>query len=175
MAVDPAHAFAAAAGHRLDQHRVADLVSFLLEEFRLLPIAVIARHDRHSGLLHQRLGAALEAHGAYRRRVRPDESNASIDTGLREIGVLRKETVAGVDAFRVRGARSGNQFVDAQIAVGRRRRTDRMRLVAKPHMQCVRVGLGIDRDGAQAQPLGGAGDATGDFAAIGDQDGFEHE
>jgi hypothetical protein len=42
-------------------------------------------------------------------------------------------------------------------------------------MQRVRVGLRIDRDGAQAQSFGGAGDAASDFAAIGDQDGFEHE
>ena len=49
-----------------------------------------------------------------------------------------------------------------------------MRLVAEPHMQRVRVGLGIDRDGAQAEPLRGARDAAGDLAAIGDQDGREH-
>ena len=49
-----------------------------------------------------------------------------------------------------------------------------MRLVAQPHMQSVSVSLRIDRDSAQPQPLGGAGNAAGDLAAVGDQDGFEH-
>ena len=80
-----------------------------------------------------------------------------------------------MDAVRARGFGRGDQAVDAQIAVGGRRRADGMRLVGEPHMQRVRVGFRIDRDGAQTQPLGGAGDAAGDFAAIGDQDGFEHE
>ena len=65
--VDAPHALAAAAGHRLDQQRVAELVGFLLEEFRLLPLAVIAGHHRHAGFFHQRLGAVLQAHGADRR------------------------------------------------------------------------------------------------------------
>ena len=34
VALDPAHALAAAAGHRLDQHRIADLVGLALEEGR---------------------------------------------------------------------------------------------------------------------------------------------
>ena len=39
--VDPPHALAAAAGHRLDQHRIADLVGLLAQEVRLL----LARRD----------------------------------------------------------------------------------------------------------------------------------
>ena len=46
--VDAAHAAAAAARRRLDQHRIADLVGLLLEEFRVLTFAVIAGHDRHA-------------------------------------------------------------------------------------------------------------------------------
>ena len=175
VTVDAAHALAAAAGHRLDQHRIADLVGFFLEEFRLLPVAVIAGHHRHAGLLHQRLGAALEAHGADRRGRRADENDAGVDAGLREIGVLREKAVAGMDAVGARRLGGGDQRVDAQIAFGGRRRADAVRLVGKPHVQRAGVGVGIDRDGAQAEPLGGAGDAAGDLAAIGDQDGFEHQ
>ncbi len=78
-------------------------------------------------------------------------------------------------AVGARGLGDRNQLVDDQVALRRRRRADGVRLIAKAHMQRIRVGLRIDRDGAQPQPLGGAGDAAGDFAAIGDQDGFEHE
>ena len=96
--VDAAHALAAAAGDRLDQHRIADLVGLLLEELRLLPLAVIARHHRHAGLLHQRLGAILQAHRADRRRRRADEDDAGGGAGFGERGVLGEKAVARMDA-----------------------------------------------------------------------------
>ena len=159
---------------RLDQHRIADLVGLLLEEFRLLHLAVIAGHHRHAGFFHQRLGAVLQPHGADRRRRRTDEGDAGIDAGLREVGVLGQKAVTGMHAVGARLPGDGDQFVDGEIALRRRRRADGMRLVSEPHVQRAGVGRRIDRDGAQAEPLGGAGDAAGDFAAIGDQDGFEH-
>ena len=82
------HALTAAARHRLDQHRIANFVGLLLEEFRVLPHAVIARHHRHAGLLHQRLGAILQAHGADRLRPRPNKDDTDVDAGLCEVGVL---------------------------------------------------------------------------------------
>ncbi len=88
MLVDAAHALAAAAGDRLDQNRIADLIGFLLEEFRLLHLAMETRHHRHAGLFHQRLGAILQAHGAHGRRRRADEDDAGIDASLRERRVL---------------------------------------------------------------------------------------
>ena len=42
-------------------------------------------------------------------------------------------------------------------------------------MQRIRVGIGIDRDGAHAEPLRGARDAAGNLSAIGDQNRCEHE
>ncbi len=65
--------------------------------------------------------------------------------------------------------------VDAQIAVGRRRRPDQDRLVGLAHMQCLRIGLGIDRDRRDPHPPCRADDAAGDLAAIGDQDLAEHQ
>src|ERR1700694_933698 len=50
--IDAPHAPAAAAGHCLDQHRIADLLGLLRKEFRLLALAVIAGHDRHARVLH---------------------------------------------------------------------------------------------------------------------------
>src|SRR5476649_1017792 len=60
------HAFTAAAGNSLDQHRISDLIGFLFEEFRLLHVAVKARHHRHARLLHQGFCAILQPHGANR-------------------------------------------------------------------------------------------------------------
>jgi hypothetical protein len=128
--IDAAHALAAAAGHRLDQNRVADLVGLLLEKYRLLPIAVIARHHRHAGLVHQRLGAVLETHGAHRRRRRADKDDTGIGAGLGKAGVLRQEAVAGMDAAGLRGLGGGDQLVDDEIALGGRRWADGVSLVA---------------------------------------------
>src|ERR1700722_18925274 len=172
--VDPAQPATAAAGRRLDQHRIADLVGFLLEEFRVLPFAVIARHHRHTGLLHQGLGAILDAHGAHGSGRRPDKSNAGLVAGVDEIGVLGEKSVARMQAFGGSLLRHLDDPFDRKIAVARWRRTDAIRLVARSHVKRLRVGFRIDRDRAQPKTLGGARDAAGDLAAIGDQDRTEH-
>ena len=58
--------------------------------------------------------------------------------------------------------------------IGRRRRSDRDGLVRHLDMQRVAIGLGIDRDGGDAEAPRRLDDAAGDFAAIGDQDLGEH-
>ena len=96
--LDPPHALAAAARDRLDENRIADLVGLLAQEIRLLPGAVIARHDRHAGLLHQGLGGILQAHGPDGGGGRADEDDAVLRAGLGEFGPLGQEAVAGMDA-----------------------------------------------------------------------------
>ena len=128
--IDAAQPAAAAAGRRLDQHRIADLVGLLLEEFPVLPLAVIARHHRHAGLLHQGLGAILDPHGAHGRGRRPDKSNAGLVAGVDEVGVLGEKPVARMHAFGARFLRNIDDAFDREIAVARWRRTDAIRLVA---------------------------------------------
>ena len=48
------------------------------------------------------------------------------------------------------------------------------RLVGSTHMQRIGIGVGIDRDGANAELAAGVHDAAGDLAAVGDQDLVEH-
>ena len=68
----------------------------------------------------------------------------------------------------------GDDLVDHQVALRRRRRADRDGLIRHLDVQRVAVGLGIDRDGLDPHPPGGLDDATGDFAAIGNEDPLEH-
>ena len=58
---DDAHAAAAAAGDRLDDHRVAELLGDLLRLVLAVDRAVAARQDRHAGLLHRAARARLVA------------------------------------------------------------------------------------------------------------------
>ena len=60
--------------------------------------------------------------------------------------------------------------VDIEIAVARPRRPEQHGLVGHGDMHGVAVGLGIDRDRAQAHRARGADDAAGDLAAVGDQE-----
>ena len=76
---------------------------------------------------------------------------------------LRPRALGGVeDGFR------------PQVALAGRGRADMDGLVGHLDMQRLGVRVGIDRDRADAEQAGGADDAAGDLAAVGDQDLGEH-
>ena len=60
---DHLHALATATGGGLEQHRVADALGGDAEGLHVLGLAVVAGHQRHAGIFHQRLGRGLTAHG----------------------------------------------------------------------------------------------------------------
>lgn len=62
FALDKAHAFAAAARHRLDEHGIADFSRLFLQEIRVLIVALITRHNRYACLLHDVFGAVFQTH-----------------------------------------------------------------------------------------------------------------
>src|SRR5438270_3432529 len=72
---DDLHSLATAARGRLDQYWIADLRRLLLEERRVLLFAVVARHERHTRLLHEALCRRLVAHRGDRLGARPDEDD----------------------------------------------------------------------------------------------------
>ena len=135
--------------------------------------AVIAGHQRHAGLCHQRFRLGFRAHGADRGRGRTDEDDAGGLASGGEIGVLRQEAVAGMDRLRAALLRGIDDARDIEIAFARWRRSDQDRFIGRRDMQRVGVGLGIDRDRADAQALGRAHHAASDLAAIGDEDFVE--
>ena len=61
-----------------------------------------------------------------------------------------------------------------QITFARGRRPDRISAVGRLDMQRVRIRFGKHRDRFYTQTTGGAGDAAGDLAPVGDQQGAEH-
>ena len=172
--VDAAHALAAAAGARLDQHRIADLARLAGEQHQPLVLAVIAGHHRHAGLLHQPLGGVLQSHGADRGRRRADEHQPGRGHLVDEAGVFRQEAVTGMDRLSAGRLGRGDDPVAAQIALADRRSADMHRLVGHLDMQRLRVGVRIDGDRRDAHPARRADDAAGDLAAVGDQDLGKH-
>ena len=171
---DDAHALAAAARCRLDEHRQADASRLLLQQCGVLALAVVARHERHAGLLHQPLRRRLVAHRGDRLGRRADEHDPGALARRREVLVLSQEPVPGVDRLRARRLGGGQHGVDAEIALGRRRRPEAPRFVGKLHVQGVAVGIRIHRHRADAHALRGANHTAGYLAAVGDQDRAEH-
>ena len=68
-----------------------------------------------------------------------------------------------------------DELFDCQIALCGWSRADGMGFITGAHMECVPIGVRIDRNAAQAQPPRGSGNTARNLTAIGDQDGFEHE
>ena len=64
--------------------------------------------------------------------------------------------------------------LDVEVALGRRRAAEQVRLVGALDVQRVAIELRVDRHGRDAHLAQRAGDADRDLAAIGDQDLLEH-
>jgi hypothetical protein len=60
-----------------------------------------------------------------------------------------------------------------EVALARRRGSDRIRGIGRPDVQRVAVDIAVDGGRADAEVVTGADDAERDLAAIGDEDGGE--
>ncbi len=168
------HAAPAAAGRRLDEHRVADLRGDALGVVLVGDAALRARHARDAEALGGALGLDLVAHDADVLGLRADEGDVVMLEHLGEARVLGQEAVAGMDGVGAGDLAGGDDRRNVEIAVARGRRADADALVGEPHMHGVGVGGRMDRDRRDAELLGGAQDAQRDLAAVGDQDLVEH-
>ena len=97
--LDDPHALATAAGTGLDQHRVANLCRFVLQQASVLIGTVITRNQWHTSLFHQLLGGCLEPHGLNSRGRRPNKDQASFCTGLRKGVVLAQKSITRVNGL----------------------------------------------------------------------------
>ena len=169
-----AHAAAAAAGGRLDDDRIADLLGELERLLLALDRAVAAGQDRHAGLLHHPARARLVAHQPDHLRIGADELDVARLADFGEVGALGQEPVAGMDRVGAGDLGGADDRRHVQVAVGAARRTDADVLVGEPHVQRVLVGLGVDGDRLDAELAAREDDAQRDLAAVRDQDFLEH-
>ena len=133
-----------------------------------------AGQNRHAGLVHGGARFLLQAHAADHFRLGSDEGQAGGLAHFGEVGVLGKETVAGMNGFGVGDFGRADHRRNIQIAARALGRADADGFVGKTRVQAVAVGFRVHRHRADAQILAGADDAQGDFAAVGDQNFFEH-
>ncbi len=117
--VGDAHPFAAAAGRRLDHHRIADLVRNLHRVLGVFNFAEVARNGRDLGKVGGFLGFDLVAHRGDGLRIRADENNAVLLQRGRERFTLRQEAVAGVDGFGARAFAGIDDLIHDEIGFRR--------------------------------------------------------
>ena len=174
---DGPHAFAAAAGHRLHQQRIADR---LRRRRDLLACGVGAKrifrpgHDGNAGAFRRAARRRLAAHRFNRASRRTDESESRADARGREVLILGKEAVAGMHRIGAAAAGRIDEAIDAQIALPRGAGSDGVRFVGEPHVKRRAIALGVDRHGRQIHLAARADDAHGNLAPVCDQD-FLHE
>ncbi|MCY1287130.1 hypothetical protein D9M70_361170 [compost metagenome] len=165
-----AHAATAAASQRLEHDRavLGEEGARLVQRHR----AVQPGHQRHAAALGQGAGLGLVAEQFEHLRRRADEGQAGGLAAAGEFGVLSEETIAGVHRVAAFGLGDGDQLVHVQV--GRHAATgQRHRAVGLARVQRGGVVLGVHGDAADLQFGAGAGDADGDLAAVGDQQGAQ--
>ena len=96
----------------------------------VLVVAVIARHQRHAGLLHQRFAAALAPIAAIAAGGGPMKTTPARCAGGGERLVLGQEAVAGMDRLRAGSAARRRGSRRREVALARRAAADAARLVA---------------------------------------------
>ncbi len=175
LIVAAAHALAAAARGRLEQHRIAHLRGHAASLVRAGQRPVRSGNRRQPGACHRGLGARLVAHAADRVGRGTDEGDALLRASRGEQGVLREETVAGMDGLA--GALFGGLQDRVRVEIGgfRAGGADADRLIGLVEPRRVTIGLGVRDHRPHTQRATGANDAQSDLAAIGDQHGSEHE
>ena len=169
-----AHAASATAGDGFDHDWVANFPRDTKGLGFGIDCAVAAGRNGHAGFAGTVARGIFISHEADRLRRGADEFDVAAGADLREVGILGQKSIAGVDGIGVRDFCGADDAVDFEVALGAYGGADANGFVGELHMEAVEIGFRIDGDRLDAEFLAGADDAKSDFAAIGDQDFFEH-
>ena len=179
LALDRAHAAAAAAPRGLQHHRVADLAGEALDLLRVVRQRRGGRHHRRAAGDGQVARRDLVAQGAHGVGARADEDDAGGGAGLGELGALGEQAVARVDRVGARLLGDADHLVDGQVALQRAElaafaAADLVGLVGLEAVQGELVFLGVDGDRVDAEFGCGPEYADGDFGAVGNKEATDH-
>ncbi len=105
----------------------------------------------------------------------PDERDARLLAGVREFGVLREESVAGMDRAGARRQGRLDHQIRPEIRLRCRGRAETHGHVRHLDVRGGRVRIRVHGDGLQPQRVRRTHDAASDLAAVGDEQGVESE
>src|SRR5439155_23200947 len=165
-----AHALAAAAPGRLEDHGPPDRPRGREQGAVRLVVAVVPGDHRHAGGRHQAPGRLLVAHGPVDGGRRADEREAGASHRLRKVGALAQEAVAGMDGVGPGPPRRRHQGLGVEVGARGVRGADEHRRVRFPEMERIPIRLGVDRDRRNAHDPARAGHAHGDLTPVGNED-----
>ncbi len=169
------HATTTTATGGLDDHRVTDLTANAQSGvFVFRQRAVGTGNGRYIGQLHGVLGRNLVAHQANGVCFWTDESEARFFNLFGEVGVLGEKPVTRVDRRGAGHFGSRNDRRNVQVGQIGRCRTDADGFVCQAQVHQLAICGGVYSDGLDAQFFTGTQDAQGNFAAVGDQNFFQH-
>jgi hypothetical protein len=130
-----AHAFAAAARRRLDDHGKPDVARDSDRLLRILDGAFAARHGRHADIRHGPARHCLVSHHPDLIGCRPDEDDIGALADFGKLRVLCQEPVAGVDRLGAGHFGGRDDARNVEIALARSRRADTDILIGKTDVQ----------------------------------------
>ena len=171
--VNQANASAAAARAGFEHDRIAELRRFLFCLLRRFD-CFAPRDHRKSRFPHQFLERRLVTESLHVLRLRSDKDQSVFAAESREIGVFRQESISRMDCLRTVKQGCRDDLLLIQIAGRRLRTSDAAAFICEQDMQCVPVGLGINRHRLHAHFPARSDDAHSNFAAIGDQNFRKH-
>ncbi len=171
LAVDGAHAAAAATPTGFQHQRIADLGRLFATFVDVVRQGAGGRYHGYTDPLGERAGGNLVAQFAHDFRTRSDEQDAGFAAGFGKVRVFGQEAVARMDGIHLRQLGDADDVVDIEIGLdGLLAGADQIALVGLGAVQGQAIFVGVDADGTDAQFAGGAHDANGDLGAVGDQD-----
>src|SRR3982750_1118468 len=135
LAIHTPHSFAATPGRSLEQDRVADLACDLAGFFDCLNTLFRAGNDRSTNLQGDSPGARLRSHLFDRTPRGADKLDPCCRTGLSEARILAQKPIARMNCICSGGLGGFKDSGTDEVALSRRRRTDRDRLIRHLHMK----------------------------------------
>ena len=173
-AVDLANTATAATGTRLNKHGAANALGLdrcLLGTFE----QIAARNDGHARRGSRSTCGVLVAHAVDHLGRRTNKRQAILVAVAHKARLLGEKAIAGMNCLSSRLYGTGEHGIVVEVALGKTRAADAIRLVGKLHVQRVRIGRGVDGDGLDAHIAARADNTDRDFAAVGDEHFVEHE
>jgi len=163
-----AHAAAAAAHSGFDNDGIADFRSDLAGLGGRGDGLFRTGENGNAGGLCEAARRGFVAEEFEKFRSWADEGEAGFGARAGEGRVFREEAVAGMDGVDFVGFGDGDDPRDVEVGCdGTFAGADLVGFVGFEAVECEAVFVGVDGDGAEAQFVGGAEDANGDFAAVG--------